>query len=146
MELCRPLHLEVKLLKREPSSHPRQRSPILLTTKEKCPQDVCKGKGEYITYHTCSNKNDLDIYPATTCDCGREFNSLRGLRIHKARWCKRRNSPIGKCKSNDWLMNQEHPHSVQKPIAKRQRHGDIPSEPKIQWPKSNQIATWTNLD
>ena len=50
------------------------------------------------------------------------------------------------CNSNDGLMNQEHPHSVQDPIAERQRPGDIPSQPKIQWPKSNQIATGTNLD
>ena len=43
-------------------------------------------------------------------------------------------------------MNQEHPHSVQEPIAERQRPGDIPSKPRIQWLKSNQIATWTNFD
>ena len=75
------------------------------TIKGKCPQGVCSGEGEYITHHTCSNGNELDMDPATTCDCGREFNSLRGLRIHKARWCKQRNSPAGECKSNDELMN-----------------------------------------
>ena len=75
------------------------------TTKEKCPLGVCSGAREYITHNTCSNENDLDMYPATTCGCGREFNRLRMLRIHKARWCKRRNSPIGECKSNDGLMN-----------------------------------------
>ena len=63
--------------------------------KGKCPHGVCSGEGEYITRHTCSNGNELDMDPATTCDCGREFNSLRGLRIHKARWCKQRNSPTG---------------------------------------------------
>ena len=86
------------------------------------------------------------MYPATTCDCGREFNSFRWLGIHEARWCKRRNSPIGECKSNDGLMNQEHSHSVQEPIAERQCPGDISSQPRIQWPKGKQITTWTNLD
>ena len=64
-------------------------------TKEKCPQGACSGQEEYITHRSCSYANDLDMYPATTCDCGREFNSLQGLRIHKARWCKERNSPTG---------------------------------------------------
>ena len=86
------------------------------------------------------------MYPVTVCDCSREFNSLRGLRIHKVRWCKQRNSPPGECKSNDVLMNQEHPLSVQEPIAELQRPGDFPSKPRIQWPKGNQVATWTNLD
>ena len=53
------------------------------TMKEKCPQGVCSGEGEYITHLTCSYGNDLDMYPATTCDCGRKFNSLRGTRFHK---------------------------------------------------------------
>ena len=96
------------------------------TMKEKCPQDVCSGEGEYITHH-----NDLDMCPATTCDCGRKFNSLRGSRIHKARWCKQRNSATGECKSNDGLMNQNYPHSIHKPIAECQRPGDIPSKPRI---------------
>ena len=86
------------------------------------------------------------MYPATTCNCGREFNSLQGLQIHKPHWCKQRNSPNGECKSNDGLMNQEHPHNIQEPIAEQQRPGDITSKPRIQWPKGNQIATWTNLD
>ena len=38
------------------------------TTKEKCPQGICSGEGEYITHHTCSYDNDLDMYLATTCD------------------------------------------------------------------------------
>ena len=42
-------------------------------------------------------------------------------------------------------MNQEHPHSVQEPIAELQRPVDIPSKPINLWPKSIQIATWTNL-
>ena len=70
------------------------------------------------------------MYPAK-CDCGREFNSLRGLRIHKAYWCKQRNSPTGECKLNDGLMNQKYHHSIQEPIAERQRPGDIPSKPRI---------------
>ena len=52
----------------------------------------------------------------------------------------------GECKSNDGLMNQEYPHSVLGPIGEHQRPGDIPSKPRIYWPKGNQIATWTNLD
>ena len=36
------------------------------TMKEKCPQGVCSGDGEYITHHTCSYGNDRDMYPATT--------------------------------------------------------------------------------
>ena len=116
------------------------------TTKGKCPQGVCSGEGEYITHYTCSNGNELNMNPATTCDCGGEFNSLRGLRIHMARWCKQRNSPTGECKSNDGPMNQEYPHSVQGPIVERQNPGGIPRKPRIQWPKGNQTATWTNLD
>ena len=73
--------------------------------KEKCPQGVCSGEGEYIPHLTCSYGNDLDMYPATTCDCGRKFNSLRGTRIHKARWCEERNSPAGECKSIDGPMS-----------------------------------------
>ena len=86
------------------------------------------------------------MYPATTCDCGRKFKSLRGLRIHKAHWCKQRNSPTGECKSNDGLMNQEYPYRVQVPTAERQHPGDIPSKPRNQRPKGNQTATWTNLE
>ena len=95
------------------------------TMKEKCPQGVCRGEGEYIAHLTCSYGNDLDMYPATTCDCGRKFNSLRGSRIHKARWCEERNSPAGECKSNDGPMNQVYPHSIHEPIADHQRTGDI---------------------
>ena len=114
------------------------------TMKGKCPQGVCSGEGEYITHHTCSNGNKLDMNLDTTCDCGREFNSLRGLRIRKACWCKQRNSPTGECKSNDGLMNQEYPHSVQGLIVEQQRPGDIPRKPRIQWPKGNHTASWTN--
>ena len=99
--------------------------------KEKYPQGVCSGEGEYITHLTCSYGNDLDIYLATTCDCDRKFNTLRGSRIHKARWCKQRNSPAGECKSNDVPMNQVYPHSIHEPIADHQRPGDIPCKPRI---------------
>ena len=116
------------------------------TIKRNCYQDVCSRKGEYITHHTCSNSHKLDMNPAITRDCSREFNSLRGLRIHKACWCKQRNSPTREYKLNDGLMNQEYPHSVQGPIVKRQCPGDIPHKPRIQWPKGSQTATWTNLD
>ena len=78
------------------------------TMKGKCPQGVCSGEGEYITHHTCSNSNELDMNPATTCDCSQEFNNLWGLRIHKICCWKQRNSHTGKCKSNDGLMNQEY--------------------------------------
>ena len=47
-------------------------------TKGKCQQGVSSEEGEYITHHYCSNGNDLDMNPATTCDCGSEFKSLRG--------------------------------------------------------------------
>ena len=47
----------------------------------------------------------------------------------------------GECKSNDGLMNQDHPHGVQEPIAERQRPEDIPSKPRIHCLKGNQIAT-----
>ena len=33
------------------------------TMKEKFPQGVCSGKGEFITHHTCSYGNDLDYVP-----------------------------------------------------------------------------------
>ena len=98
---------------------------IYNTMKEKCPHGVCSGEGEYIIHLTCSYGNDLDMYPATTCDCGRKFNSLRGSRIHKARWCEERNSPAGECKSIDGPMNQVYPHSIHEPIADHQRPGDI---------------------
>ena len=101
------------------------------TLKEKCPQGVCSGEGEYITHLTCSYGNDLDMYPATTCDCGRKFNSLRGTRIHKARWCEERNSPAGECKSIDGPMSPVYPHSIHKPIADHQRPGDIFCKPRI---------------
>ena len=39
------------------------------------------------------------------------------------------------------IMNQDHLTVFQEPIAERQRPGDIPSKPRIQWPKGNQIAT-----
>ena len=99
--------------------------------KEKCPQGVCSREGEYITHHTCSYGNNLDMYPTTTGDCGRKFNSLRGSRIHKARRCEQRNSPAGECKSNDGPMNQVYPHSIHEPIADHQCPGDIPCKPRI---------------
>ena len=101
------------------------------TMKQKCPQGVCSGEGEYITHLTCSYGNDLDMYPATTCDCGRKFNSLRGTRIHEARWCEERNSPAGECKSIDGPMSQVYPHSIHEPIADHQRPGDIFCKPRI---------------
>ena len=61
--------------------------------------------------------------------CSRKLNNLPGSRIHKARWCKQRNSPTEECKSNDGLMNQDYPYSIQEPIAERQRPGDIPNNP-----------------
>ena len=71
------------------------------------------------------------MYRARTCDCGRKINSLRGSRIHKARWCAQRNSPAGECKSNDGPMNQVYPHSIHELIADPQRPGDIPCKPRI---------------
>ena len=94
--------------------------------KEKCPQGVCSGEGEYITHLTCSYGNDLDMYPATTCDCGRKFNSLRGSRIYKACWSEQRNTPAGECKSNDGPMNQVYPHSIHEPIAGECKSNDGP--------------------
>ena len=55
----------------------------------------------------------------------------QGSRIHKARWCKHRNSPARECKSNDGSMNQVYPHSIHEPIAEHQRPGDIPCKPII---------------
>ena len=101
------------------------------TMKEKCPQGVCNGEGEYITHLICSYGNNLDMYPASTCDYGRKFNSLGGSRIHMARWCEQRNSPAGECKSNDGPMNQVYPHSIHEPIADHQRPGDISCKPRI---------------
>ena len=99
--------------------------------KGKYPQGVCSGVGEYITHHTCSYGNDLDMYTATTCDCGRKFSSLRGSRIHKALWCKQRNYPARECKSNDGPMNQVYPNSIHEPIAEHQGPGDNPCKPRI---------------
>ena len=36
--------------------------------KRKCLLGVCSGEGEYITHDTCSNGNNLDVYPGITCD------------------------------------------------------------------------------
>lgn len=115
-------------------------------TNGKCPQGDCSGEGEYITHQPDSNGNELELYPATTCDCGRTFKSLRGLRIHKARWCQQRCSPNREYKSTDGTTNQDYTHSVQDSIVEHQPPGDIPSKPKIQWPKGNQKAVWSNLD
>ena len=101
------------------------------TMKGKYLLGVCSWEGEYITHHTCSYGNDLDMYPATTCDCDRKFNNLRGSRIHKARWCKKRNSPAGECKSIDGPMNKVYPHSIHEPIVEHQRPPDIPCKPRI---------------
>ena len=101
------------------------------TMKEKCPQGVCSGEGEYITHLTCSYGNDLDMYLATTCDCSRKFNNLRGTRIYKAHWCEERNSPAGECKSIDGLMSQVYPHSIHEPIADHHCPGDIFCKPRI---------------
>ena len=101
------------------------------TMKGKCIQGFCSREGEYITHHTCSYGNDLDMYPATMCDCGRKFKSLRGSGIHKAHWCEQHNSPTGECKSNDGPMNQVYPHSIHKPIADHQHPGDILCKPRI---------------
>ena len=43
-------------------------------------------------------------------------------------------------------MNLDYTHSVQEPIAERQCPGEIQSKPRIQLPKGNQEATWSNLD
>ena len=59
------------------------------------------------------------------------FNSLRGTRIHKARWCEERNSPAGECKSIDGPMSQVYPHRIHEPIADHQRPGDIFCKPRI---------------
>ena len=40
-------------------------------------------------------------------------------------------------------MNLDYTHSVQDPIVKQQRPGEIL---RIQWPTGNQTAIWTNLD
>ena len=63
--------------------------------ERKLPSRCLYRGGKCITHYTCSYGNDLDIYPATTCDCGRKFNSLRGSRIHKVRWCEQCNSSTG---------------------------------------------------
>ena len=69
--------------------------------------------------------------PNRNMDCGRKFNSLRGTRIHKARWCEERNSPAGECKSNDGPMSQVYLHSIHEPIADHQRPEDISCKPRI---------------
>ena len=116
------------------------------TTNQECPQGDCSREGEYITHRTDLNNNDPDQNLATMCDCGRVFNSRRGMRIHRARWCKQRNPPNEGHKSNNGNMNQDNTHSIQDPIADQQQPGDIPSRPRIQWPKGNQRAIWSNLD
>ena len=48
------------------------------TIKGKCPQGVCSGEGDYITHYTCSNGNELEMNPATTCDFGRNLTACEG--------------------------------------------------------------------
>ena len=74
------------------------------------------GKGEYIIRSTDFEENDLELNLATTCDCGRRFNGLLGLCIHKACWCKQCNS-VEECKSNDGVMNLDYTHCVQDSIV-----------------------------
>ena len=104
-----------------------------------------------------SNNNNNNNNNSDNCSC-RSNNNNRShisicfgsqfLVIYIYILCRRkeRNSPTGECKSNDGLMNQEYPHSVQGPIVERQCPGDIPRKPRIQWPKGNQTAIWKNLD
>ena len=72
-----PLHMNLKKIRNsyKYSTHTHTHIYIYIyinsTTKENCPLGVCSWAGEYITHHTSSNRNDLDMYPATTCDCGR---------------------------------------------------------------------------
>ena len=101
------------------------------TRKEKCPQGVCSGEGEYIT---CTQLQRVIAAENSTACKGYESTRHAGVKQH--------NSPTGECKSNDGLMNQEYPHSIQEPITERQCPGDIPSKLRIKWPKGNQIATW----
>ena len=61
--------------------------------------------------------NSLELNRDTTGCCGRYFNSLRGLQIHKVRCCKQ--LIIKEYKSNDGIMNPDYTHSVQNPIADR---------------------------
>ena len=82
----------------------------------------------------------------TRLQCVIMTEDLQDLRIYKARWCKQRNFPIGECKSIDGFMNLDFTHSVQDSIIEWQHPGEILSKPRIQWPKGNQKAIWTNLD
>lgn len=52
---------------------------------------------------------------------------------------------IGQFKSNVWIINPDYTPSIQDPIAERLHPGEIPSKPRIQWPKSNQRTTWSNV-
>ena len=93
---------------------------------ERIQKKICRHKMSIMFNEICIyiyiyiHGNNLDMYPATTCDCNGKFQSLRGSRIHKVRWCKQRNSPAGECKSNDGPMNQVYPHSIHEPIAEPQ--------------------------
>ena len=46
-------------------------------------------------------ENDLELDPAIMYDCGIRFNSLVGLQIHKARWCK---NVILLLENINWIM------------------------------------------
>ena len=101
------------------------------TTDTECALDDCSEEGDYITYQTDFQGNDLEVDPATTCDYAR-FNGLRGLRIHKARWSKHRNSLFEECKLNDGVMNLDYTHSVLDPIVEWLRPGKILCKPVAQ--------------
>ena len=58
------------------------------------------------------NNNELD--PASMCDCGRRFH---GLRIHEACWSKQLNCLIGKCKSNDGVIDLDFSKAFRIPLV-----------------------------
>ena len=49
-------------------------------------------------------------------------------------------------KAIDGNLNPEQNHSVPEPIAVQANPGDVQSKVRIQWPRANQTAAWTQLD
>ena len=55
-------------------------------------------------------QNDLELDPATMCDCGRRFNGFRSPHIHKVCWCKQHNFPVREHKLIERIMNLDNTH------------------------------------
>ena len=67
------------------------------TMKEKCPQGVCSREGEYITHHTYSYGNNLDMYQLQHVIAAENSTACEGYKS-----TRHAGANTGECKSNGW--------------------------------------------